>query len=223
MKISQTDKEVREKLASRGAGALSSAELLSIILQEGNGGGSALELSQRVLDSVAGNLCKVAKMDMRTLRMVEGIGVKRAALLISALELGRRVEREQIEEATTIRSSDDVVAVMRPMIADLPHEEFWVIYLSAANGVLDKVRVSQGGVSSILVDHKLVVKRAVELLASGIVVVHNHPSGIANPSTEDIELTHRLANAASLFEIVLLDHIIITASESASFKHLGLL
>lgn len=151
------------------------------------------------------------------------MGVKRAAMVAAALELGRRTERESYNSTTIIRGSDDVVSLFKPLIGSLPYEEFWVLYLSGANSVLDKIKVCQGGSSSMSVDHKLVVKRAVELLASGIIVVHNHPSGVAQASKEDIELTERLSKATSLFEISLLDHIIITANESLSFKQLGLI
>lgn len=223
METAQTDRDVREKLASRGAESLSDAELLSIILQEGVGSQSALRLSEQLLAATRGSLYKISQMNMRSLRMVEGIGVKKAALVLSALELGCRAARENANSTTMITTSDDVVSLFRPLISALPYEEFWVLYLSTANGVLDKVRVSQGGVNHTIVDHKLIVKRAVELLASGIVVVHNHPSGVAQPSAEDIDLTQKIANAASLFEINLLDHLIVTATDSLSFKQLGLI
>ena len=217
------DKQVREKLVSRGAESLTDAELISIIIQEGSGRLSAVEVAQRLLSQTGGSLLGIRKLSLRQLRMAAGLGVRRAALLSAALELGRRLEREQMEVPTTIVSNEDVIRIFRPEMATLDHEEFWVLYLSSANTVLDKVRVSQGGVSGTVVDYKLIVKRAVERLASGLILVHNHPSGVAQPSGEDRELTDRIVRAASLFDIVVLDHLIITAGESCSFRQLGLI
>jgi len=218
-----TDKEIREKLAVRGPESLSDAELVSIIVQDGGAGESALELAERVLSSAGGSLSRLGGMDLRQLRMVAGLGVKRAAWLAAALELGGRLKREEAVEAQVIAGNQDVVAMFRPLLAELAHEEFWVLYLTTANRVLDRVRVSQGGVSATIVDHKLIVKRAVELLASSMVLVHNHPSGAAHPSPEDLAVTEKLRQAASLFDIAVLDHLIISREAHYSFRQEGLL
>lgn len=218
-----TDREVREKLVVRGAPQLSDAELLSILLHEGSLSTCSVGLANSVLEEVSYSLLTLSEMDLRKLRMVGGMGVKRAALVAAALELGRRVALEQVATPSSITSNDDVVEMFRPQIAHLNHEEFWVLYLSSANTLLDRARVSQGGVSGTMVDHKIVMKRAVELLASSLILIHNHPSGVATPSDDDKKLTNKIIEAASLFDISVLDHLIITTGENFSFRQAGLI
>lgn len=219
-----TDKEVREKLAARGAAALSDAELLSVILQQGTLSEEfTVELAGKILDNPDYSLTALSNMEIRRLRMVEGIGVKRAALLSASLELGRRLACEQPEAPAAIRNNEDVLKIFHPLLSGLSYEEFWVIYLSSGNTVIDKAKVSQGGVSGTVVDHKLIVKRAVELLASSVILVHNHPSGIARPSDDDKFMTDRIELAASLFDISVLDHLIITSGGYFSFRKEGLI
>lgn len=213
-----TDKEVREKLATRGAESLTDAELIGVVIQEGDPGESAVELAERVLSAAGESLVQLARMDLGRLRQTAGLGVKRAAWLSAALELGRRLKIEEASAAEFLRGHHDVVRIFRPLLAGLPHEEFWVVYLTTANRVMDRVKISQGGVSGTVVDHKLIVKRAVELLASSIIMVHNHPSGIAKPSPDDLAVTERVARAASLFDIALVDHIIISQESFFSFR-----
>lgn len=161
-----TDREVREKLVSRGVQSLSDRELLSIILGEGSAGYSAVETAGRILDAYDGSLPAMARADMTRLRMTEGIGVKRAAVLTAVFELAGRLHRQEAAAPASIRTKDDVTALFAPLLARLPHEEMWALYLSSANGVIEKMRVSQGGVTALVVDYKLIVKRAVEVLAS---------------------------------------------------------
>ena len=217
------DKQVREKLVLRGVGALTDAELISIVFQEGTRGASALTLAERLMDRTDGSLIRLQQMPLQALRQTEGIGMKKAALLAAALELGRRLEIEQQRTPFTIASNEDVIRLFRHQMAVLPHEEFWVLFLSSANTVLGKMKVSQGGVSGTVVDYRLIVKRAVELLASGMILVHNHPSGVARPSEEDKTLTEEILRAASLFNIIVLDHLIITSGECFSFRQQGLI
>lgn len=222
--VTMTDREVREKLTARGANTLSDAELLSVLLQEGAlSGESNVELAHRILQSPEFSLTALARMDIRRLRMVEGMGVRRAAILSAALELGRRLACEETVAPVSIRNNDDVLKIFQPQLSPLKHEEFWVLYLSSANTVIDKAKVSQGGVSGTMVDHKLIVKRAVELLASSVILVHNHPSGVAQPSDDDRFLTDKIELAASLFDIVVLDHLIITSGGYFSFRKEGLI
>ena len=217
------DKQVREKLVLRGVGALTDAELISIVFQEGTRGASALTLAERLMDRTDGSLIRLQQMPLQALRQTEGIGMKKAALLAAALELGRRLEIEQQRTPFTIASNEDVIRLFRHQMAVLPHEEFWVLFLSSANTVLGKMKVSQGGVSGTVVDYRLIVKRAVELLASGMILVHNHPSGVARPSEEDKTLTEEILRAASLFNIIVVDHLIITSGECFSFRQQGLI
>lgn len=216
------DSHIREKFMRQGAGALTNAELISMVIRDGGDGVSAAELAQKILDAAGGSLCGLSKTDMPALRMTAGLGVKRAAVLTAAFELGRRSAREESESPTVIRTHEDVEKIFKPLIASLPHEEFWVLYLSSANTVVGRVKVSQGGVSGTVVDHKLILKRAVELLASGLVLVHNHPSGIAEPSADDMQLTEKIAAGAALFDISVLDHIIVTTGGCFSFRRSGI-
>ncbi len=156
--------------------------------------------------------------------MLQGLGIARAASLSAAFELGRRASTNGVAiPPQKISTNEDVVGIFRPQIASLPHEEFWVLYLSSANTVLGREKIGQGGISGVTVDHRLVVKRAVELLCSGIVLAHNHPSGIAEPSEGDRELTDAIVRAARLFDIQVVDHLIVTPDGgSFSFRSAGL-
>jgi len=216
-----TDREVREKLAARGVESLTDAELVSIVIQEGSSGLSAVELAEKVLAGNEHSLTQLGEMDLRRLRQCEGLGMKRAAWLSAALELGRRRQIEEAVEAQIITGDRDVVQMFQPLLAGLAHEEFWVLYLTTANRVIDRVRISQGGISGTVVDHKLIVKRAVELLAASIILIHNHPSGSAEPSSEDLTVTEQLIRAASLFDIAVLDHLIISKESFFSFRNEG--
>lgn len=218
-----TDKEIRAKLISRGFTALNDAELLSLIIGEGLNGVSAHDLANDVIASLGGSLGSLSSCNISKLRMVESLGVKRAVQIASAVELGTRVYNSEKKEITIIKSNDDIVDIFRPLLGRLLHEEMWVVYLSAANTILDKVKVSQGGVTSLYVDQKIVVKRGIELLASSMIIVHNHPSGGVQPSAEDIELTDRLIKSASLFDMVVIDHVIITSDANFSFRNSSML
>lgn len=216
------DRAARERLVNQGVRTLSDAELLSVVIREGGRGVSAVEMAERVIGAYGG-LARLADAELKTLRVTAGLGISRAAVVVAAMELGRRAARQQAEVPAVIRTNDDVTRIFRDRLAGLSHEEFWVLYLSAANTVVGNERVSRGGVAATVVDHKIVVKRAVELLASGMILVHNHPSGVAQPSGQDWELTDNIARAASLFDIVVVDHLIITAGECFSFRLEGLL
>ena len=208
-----TDKQVREKLVTRGAQALTDAELLSVLLQKGEAGGSALELSEELLAAYDGDLTAIALEEVVRLRSVARLGVTRAALVSAALELGRRCRVAESRVKDTIMTDQDVIDIFQPQLGMLPHEEFWVVYLNASNRILDRVRVSQGGVTGTIVDYKLIVKRAVERLAQGILLVHNHPSGNPLPSGADNEITEWVVRAAGLFVLTTADHVIITAGD----------
>ena len=216
------DKSIRERLVHQGVGTLSDAELISVIIQEGSGGLSAVELAQNVLDANGSSLTQLSRTGIKELRITSGLGVKRAAVLSAALELGRRLALETAVSPDMIRTNDDVEKIFRRQMSELSHEEFWVLYLSSANTVVGKAKISQGGVSEAAVDHRLVLKRAIELLASRIILVHNHPSGVARPSDSDISLTKKISDGAALFDIAVLDHLIITHTESFSFRQNGL-
>lgn len=203
----------------RGAASLTTAELLSLIIGPDSAEKSAIVAAERLLDYYDGSLSTLLRTELTELRTSAGLGIKRASLLASALELGRRAAAEQVAPVI-IQDKNDVVALF-PRLMDLTHEEMWVVYLTSSNRVLEKRRVAQGGVSALVADHKLITKRALELLAQGVIIVHNHPSGSAQPSPEDEAVTARIAEAMKLFDIKLLDHIIISREGDYSFRQNG--
>lgn len=213
-----TDKEIRAKLVSRGAKELDDSELISVLIGENVNGMSAHEVATNILKSVNGSLGELSKQSISNLRMMEGIGIKRAAMINCAIELGSRIQYSEQNNIRVLDSNNDVLSIFRPLIGRLPYEELWVVYLTSTNTIIDKVKFSQGGTAELHVDPKLVVKRAIELLASSILMVHNHPSGDVSPSFEDITLTHKIINAAALFDICILDHLIISMDDDFSFS-----
>lgn len=208
-----------EKLLSRGEANLSDAELLSLLLAEGVNDEQAAPIAEELLSE--GSLQRVVGSELARLRMVGGMGRNRAIRLKVAAELGRRIAIADMSNAETVASDGDVVRIMSPLLASLQHEECWAIYLASSGRVLDRVRISQGGVQATVVDYRLIIKRALELLAVQVVLVHNHPSGSTQPSAQDVELTERVAAAARLFDIRLLDHIIIARGDHYSFRASG--
>ena len=205
--------ELHHKVAMRGYESLSEEELLALLLED-------RALACAVLEE-CGSLANIARTPASRLRMVAGLGSKRAESLLTSAELGRRISSANGAIEESISSSDDVVRIMTPLLKDLKHEECWVIFLTNSNRVIERYRISQGGVQATVVDQRLVVKRALELLSTRLVLIHNHPSGSASPSRADFEITQKIKEATSLFDIQLLDHIIISTTESYSFKSNG--
>jgi DNA repair protein RadC len=224
-----TDREIRERLIVSGADRLTDGELLAVIIREGTETLSAVELAEKILEDFAGGaateagaLPELASASVQRIRRAAGCGTTRAASIAAAAEFARRIASRQASEVNTIVSKDDVVKLFAHL-AELGHEEFWVLYLTSGGRVLDRARLSQGGVAGTVVDHKLVVKRAVELLASSLILIHNHPSGVARPSADDSVITETVGAAAALFDINVVDHIIISRSGSYSFAENGLM
>lgn len=213
---SQTDREVRERLVARGVEALTDAELLSLVLPPKRGEESIV-VAERLLESV-GSITAIAHSSLGELRQMESLGAERAARVVAAMELGRRVLVAEGTEATTIHDYSDIVGIFSPLLGGLTHEEMWVLYLSSSNRILERRRISIGGLSSLTTDCRLIIRHALTLVAASIIVVHNHPSGVATPSREDEEFTRRLREAAELFDIALLDHIIVARDDSYSFR-----
>jgi DNA repair protein RadC len=216
-------KEFYDKLYARGPQALSDEELLVILLGEGNEATTTRQLVKELLAHYNYHLTDIGHDTLSHLRMVSGIGQRRASRIVAATELGRRMLLAQGSETTTILSSDDVVRIFRPEMELLTHEECWAIYLSSANHIIERQRISQGGVQGTVVDSRIIIKRALELLATQLILVHNHPSGSAEASEQDRVLTTRIAQAAELFDIRLIDHIIVARDKSLSFRAEGLL
>ena len=212
----------REKLIAKGLQSLSDAELIAILIASGNRDESAVELSKRILKSVENNLNTLGKLSLNDLQKFKGIGEAKAISIVAALELGRRRKLSDIMEKKVIKTSKDVFELFHPILADLPHEEFWILFLNQSNKVIDKYRVSQGGIASTIIDVRLVMKAAIEKLASGIILCHNHPSGGLNPSQSDIEITEKLRKAGEIMDIRVLDHVIVTDEDFYSFADKGI-
>lgn len=211
----------REKMLQKGIGSLSDAELIAILLRSGNSDETAVTVAQRLLTLAHNNLNELGKFTLHQITKIKGIGEAKGITVLAALELGRRRKGVEVLNRERITLSHDVVAIFQPMLADLPHEEFWALLLNKANKVIDKVRVSQGGVAGTVVDVRIIVKAAVDKLASSIIIAHNHPSGNPKPSDKDLSITKKLKDAANLFDIALLDHLIITDNECYSFADNG--
>ncbi len=211
------DDKPREKLAQKGRSALSDAELIAILIGSGNKEESAVELSKRILAAANNNLADLGKLSLKQLMQFKGIGEAKAITIAAALEIGRRRRGEARNKVEKIRGSQDVFHVLQPLLGELPHEEFWIVYLNNSNKILHKEQLSKGGITGTLVDVRLVMKQALELGAIGLVLAHNHPSGTLKPSTADKEITLKLKRAAEALDIKVLDHLIITEKAYFSF------
>lgn len=213
----------REKLRDKGKAALSNAELVAILIGSGNREESAVSLCQRILARVDNNLNELGKLTIKQLMEFKGIGEAKAISIAAALELGRRRRGEEAIEKRKISSSLSVFNLMQPLLGELPHEEFWIIYLNNSNKVLQKNQLSKGGITGTLVDVRLVMKNALEFGATSLILVHNHPSGTLKPSEADKKLTKKLILAGENLDIKVLDHLIITESSYFSFADEGVL
>ena len=200
-------------MAARGVDALTDRELLSLLTEDE-------QSAEALLAAYGGSLARVGSEEAARLRMIGGLGLR---MLLAAAELGRRITAARAAETDVVSSSDDVVRLFRPQLETLSHEECWAVYLTSSNRIIERQRVSQGGVQGTVVDHRLIIKRALELLATQLILIHNHPSGAAEASPQDKVLTERIAQAAALFDIRLLDHIIVARAGSFSFRSAGLL
>lgn len=215
-------KNLHDKLMSRGAAALSDVELLALLVESSSDQRDPKQVAAGLLDA-CNSIVGVARTELSRLRMVEGIGLRRAERVMVAAEFGKRIARATTNDVECIKTDSDVDRIMRPIFDGLKHEECWVLYLTGSNRLIEHQRVSQGGVQATIVDHRLIIKRALELLATQIILTHNHPSGAAEPSVADKELTKKVADAAALFDIKLLDHVIISREGNCSFRKEGLL
>ena len=217
------DDRPREKLLAKGKNALSDAELIAILIGSGSANESAVSLAKRILLSVHGNINALAKLSVEKLTSFHGVGSAKALAIITALELGKRRQLSTTVVLPKITSSKAVCELMQPLIGDLQHEEFWVLYLNNSNKVLSKQSLSKGGLTATLVDVRLLYKRALELACVGIIVCHNHPSGKLVPSEADKQLTQKIKEAGITLDIKLLDHLIITEKAYFSFADEGIL
>ncbi|AWG25297.1 RadC family protein [Flavobacterium kingsejongi] len=215
------DDRPREKLLQKGKTVVSDAELIAILIGTGNRHESAVGLSKKILASVGNNLAALGKLSVQQLTEFKGIGEAKAITIVSALELGRRRRSEEGIVLDKIATSKSVFEIMQPLIGELPHEEFWILYLNNSNKIVMKSQLSKGGITGTVVDVRLVFKKALENNAVSIIVCHNHPSGILQPSDADKQITEKLKEAGKNLDIRLLDHLIITEKGYYSFADSG--
>jgi len=221
MKIARKEDMPREKLARLGASDMSLVEILTILIGSGFAEHSAADLAQQLLDIIENDLCVLARYNSYDFKKLKGIGPAKAALLVAALELGRRRQIFESRTKLVIRNSIDAYGLIKPYLADLIREEFWVFHLNRASSVVLAEKLSIGGVSGTTVDIRLLYKSALERLTSSIILAHNHPSGQMRPSRSDIELTKQVVKAGKLFGIDVVDHLIVGASSFYSFADEG--
>lgn len=211
----------REKMMLHGAGALSNAELLAILIGSGSTDESAVELMRKVLADYRNSLSELGKSGVEELCRYKGIGPAKAITLLAASELGRRRKEEGTLERLQVRSSEDIYRLFYPLMCDLPVEECWVLLLNQAGKVIDRIRISQGGLASTAVDIRCVLREALIRRAVLMVLCHNHPSGNLRPSREDDRLTESLRQAAVTVNLRLLDHVIVTDGKYYSYADEG--
>tara|TARA_B100000795_G_scaffold268890_1_gene256804 strand:+ start:583 stop:1263 length:681 start_codon:yes stop_codon:yes gene_type:complete len=210
------DDRPREKLIGKGAEVLTNSELLAIMIGSGSIEESVIQLSERVLDYSNNKLSELSRMSVEDFQQFKGIGPAKSVILCALFEISRRRAKE-CGTRISISGSRDVYLEMSSLLIDLNHEEFWVLYLNRAHGIIKRERISKGGVSGTVVDVKLIMKKSLLLLASSIVLIHNHPSGNKNPSAQDKIITKKIKLACELLEINLIDHVIIAGNSYYSF------
>ncbi|MEG1617614.1 MAG: DNA repair protein RadC [Bacteroidales bacterium] len=211
MKIKEMAPEDRpiEKMLTKGIHSLSDAELLAILIRSGSMNQTSVELSREILKDLDNNLNQLGKLSVKDLGKYRGIGPTKAVTIIAALELGKRRNQSEVIRNFSVSSSRDIYRYFHPLLADKPHEEFWVVYLNQSNKIIHRRKISQGGVSETAVDIRIILKDAIEHLASGIILCHNHPSGNNKPSKADDSFTRKMQEAAKYMDIRVLDHIIV--------------
>jgi DNA repair protein RadC len=217
------DDRPREKMISKGKGALSNAELIAILIGSGPGGQSAVELARQVLNAVGDNLYDLSKLSIDELKQHKGIGEAKAVSIMAALELGRRWSLTSPKERNAINNSKEAYESFLPLIDDPSKENFMVAYLNQGNKIIKMERISIGGITSTMADPKVIFKNALLKEATAIMLCHNHPSGVAKPSAEDKQLTKKIIAAGKIFDINVLDHLIIGENSYFSFAEEGLM
>ena len=217
------DDQPREKMMLHGPGNLSDAELVAILLGSGSRDQSAVDLARRILNQSENNLKTLGREDIHSLMEFKGVGEAKAITLKAALELGKRRSAADIPQQTTITGSHDAFTIMHPKIADLHHEEFWILLLNRANRVIESRLVSKGGLAGTVADPKVIFQMALMKSASSLILAHNHPSGNTQPSKVDVNLTRKLVAAGKQLDISVLDHLIVCDAGYYSFADEGMI
>jgi len=213
----------REKLLSNGPRSLSDAELIAILISSGNIEETAVELARRILTSTNNDLNELGKKSIDYFKSFNGIGEAKAVSIAAAMELGKRRKEAGVFEKKKITGSQDVADYFHPQLADLNHEEFWIMLLNRGNKIMDTFRISQGGISGTVIDVRIILKTAIEKMACGIILCHNHPSGTLQASEADVQITNKIKRAAEIMDINVLDHVIIAHEHYLSFADEGML
>ncbi|MBP6065271.1 DNA repair protein RadC [Bacteroides sp.] len=213
----------REKMMKKGADALSEAELLAILIGSGNREETAVELMRRILSTCDNNLNELARWSVSDYARFKGMGPAKSITIMAALELGKRRKLQEAKERTLVNCSRSIFELFHPLLCDLPQEEFWILLLNQACKVIDKVRISTGGIDGTYADVRSMLREALLQRATQLVLVHNHPSGNCNPSQSDRQLTQHVQQAARTMNIRLTDHVIIADDKFYSFADEGLI
>lgn len=217
------DDRPREKLLIKGAAALSDSELLAILINNGYKEISAVEIAKEILQIGGNNLNELGKRSLKEFQKIKGIGEVKAITIMAALELGRRRQAATYLEKKIIRSSGDIAQYLRASIKDFSYEVFGVLFLNKANKINHFEIISRGGITGTVADPRIILKKALEEDATSIVLCHNHPSGNLRPSRADEELTFKIKEAAKYFDIIVMDHIIVSEEGYYSFSDEGVL
>lgn len=217
------DEKPREKFIHLGPAALSDAELLAILLHTGHKGKSAIELAKEILRLANNNLAELGKMNIGQLQELPGMGEAKATTILAAMELARRRQAGVIDKKTVIGSGTDAALFFKPLLADQPFETFYVMFLNNANKVLRYRCISSGGITSTVVDPRLIFREALYTGATKLLLCHNHPSGSLRPSQADIRITHKIKDLGLLFDIAVLDHIIVSETGYYSLAEEGMI
>lgn len=216
------DDRPREKFLLKGRKSVSDAEIIAILIGSGTLERSAVSVARELLGLAGQSLTNLSKMNCEDLCRVQGIGKAKAVSLMAAFELGRRKTGEEPGTKIKITSSAQVYAMFKEDLADLYHEEFWILLLNRANMVIQRVMISRGGLSSTIADPKVIFQSAINFKATAIVLVHNHPSGNTKPSESDMKLTQNIRKAGEFLDLPILDHIIVTSTGYFSFTDNGI-
>ncbi|MBS1781812.1 MAG: DNA repair protein RadC [Bacteroidetes bacterium] len=217
------DERPREKLLQKGADSLSDSELLAILIASGTRERSAIELARDILSLAHNHIHELGRLSIIELKKVKGIGEARAVTIAAALELGKRRQINDALQRPMLKSSRDVAEVVIPMLRDLNHEAFCVIYVNNSNRLIRHEIISIGGITGTVVDVRIILKNALLQNANQFFVAHNHPSGNLTPSQADKQLTQRLKEAGQIMDVKLLDHLIVAGLNYFSFCDEGLL
>lgn len=217
------DDQPREKLIREGRRSLSDAELIAILIGSGSAGEPVVTLSRRILENYGHSLSELGRASLNELKSFRGIGDAKAAIITAALEIGRRRKEEPDQKKPVITCASEAFELIHPALADLNHEEFWILMLNSANGVIGRAMISRGGRAGTVADPKIIFKTALDRNAAYLILFHNHPSGNLKPSEEDIRITRKLIEVGKTMDLQVLDHLIVAGGSYLSLADQGLI